>query len=183
MITCVRIATIVAEHFDVPIGVIIHGTNRRRSFVRARQTAIYVAKIVRGLSYPVIGNQFRKDHTTCLHAVRKIRTEIETNPVLAAQVAHCCQLVENEMAEIARRMRERRITNALTLPLRISASQVIDLAGISPATLAKRIREGTMPLPVDKARERLFDRDAVLRALGLMAATPPAAPVEQVATW
>jgi hypothetical protein len=52
------------------------------------------------------------------------------------------------------------------LPLRLMRSEVCALARISPERLRRKIRAGTMPKPVDRGREDLFDRDAVLEALG-----------------
>jgi len=50
---------------------------------------------------------------------------------------------------------------------RITASEVARLAGYSLVTLGRRVAQGKMPKPVDKARERLFDRRAVYKALGI----------------
>lgn len=52
-------------------------------------------------------------------------------------------------------------------PARIPASEVARLAGYSLVTLGRRVAAGKMPKPVDKARERLFDRRAVYKALGI----------------
>lgn len=52
-------------------------------------------------------------------------------------------------------------------PARIPASEVCRLAGYGRVTLGRRIKEGKMPAPVDRGRERLFDRMAVHKALGI----------------
>ncbi len=51
----------------------IVGGSRRRPLVDARQIAMYVARSMTDLSYPEIGRAFgNRDHTTVIHAVRKI---------------------------------------------------------------------------------------------------------------
>lgn len=55
-----------------------------------------------------------------------------------------------------------------TYPPRLLRSEVLALARSSPSKLRERIKDGRMPAPIDRGTEDLFDRDAVLRALGLM---------------
>ena len=51
----------------------ITGGSRRRPLVDARQIAMYVTRNMTDLSYPEIGRSFgNRDHTTVIHAVRKI---------------------------------------------------------------------------------------------------------------
>ena len=57
---------------------------------------------------------------------------------------------------------------------RIHLPQVLTLAGYSRTTLRARQRAGVMPLPIDRgARGGIFDKAAVLKALGM---TQDAAP-------
>lgn len=55
----------------------VKGPRRNKAVVRARQLAVYeVYRRRPDLSYPQIGRIFGdRDHTTCLHAVRKISAE------------------------------------------------------------------------------------------------------------
>ncbi|MFY0408335.1 chromosomal replication initiator protein DnaA [Solicola sp. PLA-1-18] len=51
------------------------GTNRSRGLVQARQIAMYLCRELTEMSLPKIGQQFGgRDHTTVMHAERKIRT-------------------------------------------------------------------------------------------------------------
>lgn len=64
-------------------------TSRRRTaiLVRPRQIAMYLAKILTDQSLPEIGRRFGgRDHTTVLHAVRKIERLVQIDGDLAAQV-------------------------------------------------------------------------------------------------
>lgn len=53
------------------------------------------------------------------------------------------------------------------LPPRIPTSTVLKLAGYSRNVLKQRIKEGRMPKHVDKGKSLLFNRDEVLKHLGL----------------
>lgn len=66
---------------------------------------------------------------------------------------------------------------------RLTLSEVCQLAGYSRTTLEKRIKAGRMPAPVDRGRERLFDRQAVYKALGILVEPSQHAAVEQSDPW
>ena len=54
---------------------------------RARQIGMYLAKVTTGRSFPDIGRRFgNRDHTTALHAVRKITEMMAADPAFAAEV-------------------------------------------------------------------------------------------------
>jgi chromosomal replication initiator protein len=62
------------------------GASRLRGVLRPRQIAMYLARELTGLSLPRIGAAFDRDHTTVLHACRKVEGEIAANATLAKQV-------------------------------------------------------------------------------------------------
>lgn len=69
-----QIALEVLENFPGVSLEEIKGSLRHRSIVEPRQLAMYEVQRQRpDLSYPAIGRFFHKDHTTVLHAVRKIK--------------------------------------------------------------------------------------------------------------
>jgi chromosomal replication initiator protein len=56
--------------------------------VRARHVAMYLVRDLTGQSYPAIGRRFgNRDHTSVMHAVRRIGGLIERDAALAEQVA------------------------------------------------------------------------------------------------
>lgn len=55
-----------------------------------------------------------------------------------------------------------------TWPPRLLRSEVLALARYSKSKLRAEIKAKRMPGPIDRGTEDIFDRDAVLRALGLM---------------
>ncbi|MGA7690168.1 MAG: chromosomal replication initiator protein DnaA [Jiangellales bacterium] len=70
-------ATIIAQtagYFELSIDDLL-GTSRSRTLVTARQIAMYLCRELTDLSLPKIGQEFGgRDHTTVMHADRKIRT-------------------------------------------------------------------------------------------------------------
>ena len=62
----------VAEHFNIKLAEMT-SSRRARVVARPRQVAMYLAKQLTTLSLPQIGKRFgNRDHTTVMHAVRKI---------------------------------------------------------------------------------------------------------------
>jgi chromosomal replication initiator protein len=66
------IQKLVASHYNVSRADIL-SSRRTANVVRPRQIAMYLAKMLTLRSLPEIGRRFGgRDHTTVLHAVRKI---------------------------------------------------------------------------------------------------------------
>jgi chromosomal replication initiator protein len=62
----------VAEHFNIRLAD-MHSARRARAVARPRQVAMYLAKQLTARSLPEIGRKFGgRDHTTVMHAVRKV---------------------------------------------------------------------------------------------------------------
>ena len=73
----------------------IDSPSRASSYVRPRQIAMYLSKIKTRHSLPDIARRFGgRDHTTVIHAVRKIGRLIQTDPELAAEISAIWQRVE-----------------------------------------------------------------------------------------
>ncbi|MEP3277792.1 MAG: chromosomal replication initiator protein DnaA [Stappiaceae bacterium] len=78
------IQRIVSKHYNVSRSDLL-SARRTRTIVRPRQIAMYLAKTMTPRSLPEIGRRFgNRDHTTVLHAVRKI-DELATNDNSLAQ--------------------------------------------------------------------------------------------------
>ncbi len=72
-ITPATIMAVTADYFALTIDDLC-GTSRSRVLVTARQIAMYLCRELTDLSLPKIGQQFGgRDHTTVMHAERKIR--------------------------------------------------------------------------------------------------------------
>jgi chromosomal replication initiator protein len=81
-----EIQRIVARHYNVSRSDLL-SSRRTANVVRPRQIAMYLAKTLTLRSLPEIGRRFGgRDHTTVLHAVRKIESLIGLDNTLAAEI-------------------------------------------------------------------------------------------------
>ena len=75
--SCEGITSGVAKFFNVKVAE-MKGPRRTRQIVTPRQIAMFLARKHTGLSLPEIGKRFGgRDHTTVIHAVRKIERQIK----------------------------------------------------------------------------------------------------------
>lgn len=80
------IQRIVAKHYQVSRADVL-SARRTVNVVRPRQVAMYLSKILTLRSLPEIGRRFGgRDHTTVLHAVRKITELIKTDGTLNDEI-------------------------------------------------------------------------------------------------
>ncbi|MDF2620583.1 MAG: chromosomal replication initiator protein DnaA [Xanthobacteraceae bacterium] len=90
------ILRIVAKHYNVSRADIL-SQRRTANVVKPRQIAMYLAKTLTLRSLPEIGRRFGgRDHTTVLHAVRKIDGLVGTDRALAEEVETLKRLVSDE---------------------------------------------------------------------------------------
>ncbi len=85
-ITLKLIKDITSDYFNVDIKDLI-GKKRTKAISLPRQIAMYLCRELTDESLPVIGNSFGgKDHTTVLHAYRKIKKDLENNSSISQAV-------------------------------------------------------------------------------------------------
>jgi chromosomal replication initiator protein len=90
-----EIQRIVARHYNVSRSDLL-SSRRTANVVRPRQIAMYLAKTLTLRSLPEIGRRFGgRDHTTVLHAVRKIESLIGIDNALAAEI----EALKNQLQE------------------------------------------------------------------------------------
>lgn len=90
------ILKIVGRHYNVARTDLL-SPRRARTIVRPRQIGMYLAKKLTPRSLPEIGRRFGgRDHSTVLHAVRKIEDMLKTDDKLAREVALLIKLVEQQ---------------------------------------------------------------------------------------
>lgn len=76
----------VAEHFNIKVSD-MHSARRARAVARPRQVAMYLSKQLTTHSLPEIGRKFGgRDHTTVMHAVRKIEELHSGDPSLSEDI-------------------------------------------------------------------------------------------------
>jgi chromosomal replication initiator protein len=84
----------VAEHYNIRLGD-MHSARRARAVARPRQVAMYLCKQLTPRSLPEIGRKFGgRDHTTVIHAVRKIEELREKDRGLAEDVELLRRMLE-----------------------------------------------------------------------------------------
>jgi len=90
------IQRIVARHYNVSKTELL--SNRRtRTIVKPRQIAMYLAKVMTPRSLPEIGRRFGgRDHTTVLHAVRKIEDLTGNDNTLAQELELLRRLINDQ---------------------------------------------------------------------------------------
>jgi len=82
-----------ADHFHLSAGDLL-GKRRTREIAFARQVAMYLSRELTDLSLPQIGEEFGgRDHTTVLHAIRKIEALMQENSEEKMKV----ELIKNEL--------------------------------------------------------------------------------------
>jgi len=90
------IQRIVARHYNVSKTELL--SNRRtRTIVKPRQVAMYLSKVMTPRSLPEIGRRFGgRDHTTVLHAVRKIEDQSGADTSLAQEIELLKRLISDQ---------------------------------------------------------------------------------------
>ena len=79
-VTIEEIQKRVAEHFNIRFAD-MHSARRSRAVARPRQVAMYLSKQLTSRSLPEIGRKFGgRDHTTVMHAVRKVEDLRQSDP-------------------------------------------------------------------------------------------------------
>jgi chromosomal replication initiator protein len=88
------IQRLVANHYNVSRADIL-SSRRTATVVRPRQIAMYLAKSLTLRSLPEIGRRFGgRDHTTVLHAVRKIEGMVTQDQELAGEIDHLKRMLQ-----------------------------------------------------------------------------------------
>ena len=89
------IQKLVAAHYNVNRSDIL-SQRRSANVVRPRQIAMYLAKVMTLRSLPEIGRRFGgRDHTTVLHAVRKMEGLTGSDPVLDQELKNLRSMLED----------------------------------------------------------------------------------------
>jgi chromosomal replication initiator protein len=85
----------VAEHYNLRLAD-MHSARRARAVARPRQVAMYLCKQLTPRSLPEIGRKFGgRDHTTVMHAVRRIEELRTSDPSIAEDVELLRRMLES----------------------------------------------------------------------------------------
>jgi chromosomal replication initiator protein len=95
LVTMENIQKTVAEYYGIRTGDLL-SSKRSRSIARPRQVAMTLAKELTSHSLPEIGSAFGgRDHTTVLHANRKIKELRESDARVAEDYANLLRNLTN----------------------------------------------------------------------------------------
>ena len=95
-VTAEQIMAATAEYFGVSVED-LRGSSRSRVLVNARQVAMYLCRELTDLSLPRIGQSFGgRDHTTVMHADRKIRQQMAERRSLYNQIAELTNRIKQQ---------------------------------------------------------------------------------------
>jgi len=93
-VTIEEIQKKVSEHYNVRVAD-MHSARRARAVARPRQVAMYLSKQLTSRSLPEIGRKFGgRDHTTVMHAVRKVEELKATDASFAEDVELLRRMLE-----------------------------------------------------------------------------------------
>lgn len=85
-ISCETIKKAVCKHWGIKISE-IESKNRKREYTYPRQVAMYLCSEMTNLSTKQIGKYFGgRDHTTVLHAIKKIKADIDSSEEIAKDI-------------------------------------------------------------------------------------------------
>ncbi len=91
-----RIAALAARHFSLRVAE-LRSPSRRQGVVKARGVAMHLARLLTYESLENIGQYFGgRDHTTVLHACRKIEQSLTTDPTIHEAVRTLGQQLQHE---------------------------------------------------------------------------------------
>ncbi len=95
IITLDDIQKTVASYFSIKVSD-IKSKKRPKNITVPRQIAMYIARDCSNASFPEIGASFGgKDHSTVIHAFKKVEKDISNNPDLRQTIATIKKMLEN----------------------------------------------------------------------------------------
>ena len=95
LITIDRIQKETAEYFSLKVED-LKAKKRTKNVALPRQIAMYLSRELTDASLPKVGEDFGgRDHTTVMHAHKKISADKETNPQIKAAIEHIIEKINN----------------------------------------------------------------------------------------
>ena len=92
-ITFDNITEVTAKYFEVDIND-IKGTTRSQKISLARQTAIYICRELTNQSFELIGEFFRRKHTTTMYAYEQIKGKINSQKNISSSIREIKQALK-----------------------------------------------------------------------------------------
>ncbi|MEK7460598.1 MAG: chromosomal replication initiator protein DnaA [Patescibacteria group bacterium] len=80
-----QVLTVVGNYYQID-QVDLLGPRRNKEFVHPRQIIMYLLRYELGFSFPKIGRELNKDHTTIMHGVEKLKRELPKDSLLQHEI-------------------------------------------------------------------------------------------------
>jgi len=92
--------TVVSARYSVGRDLLL-GPSRKQRHAWARHVAMYLIRTIAGeeISYPTIGNEFNRDHSTILYAVDSVQRRADREPEFARFLASMCSEATGMLAQ------------------------------------------------------------------------------------
>lgn len=94
-----RIMDAVCKVFDITKSELL-GKNRQQHIALARQVAMYLCKNELDLSFPAVGKIFGRDHTTVLHACRRLHDDMAIKSKISSKVEAVKSMLQEAFAQV-----------------------------------------------------------------------------------
>lgn len=94
MISIENIQKTVAQYYSIKVSD-LKSKSRKAAVTQPRQIAMVIAKQLTPLSLPDIGEAFARDHTTVLHAIRKIEEKRLTDAKIREEIANLITILSH----------------------------------------------------------------------------------------
>ncbi len=94
-VTCADVLTFVAKYYNVTVEDLT-GSRRNREISVPRQVAMYICRELVDVSLQVIGEAFKRDHSTVMHACAKIGDQMKSSPTMTALVDDLCHQLQDK---------------------------------------------------------------------------------------
>lgn len=87
---------VVSKHYNIPLEILL-SKNRQKNISKVRQIAMYILKELTNYSLPEIGDAFARDHTTVLHACRKMTELMNSDQDFNSEIKRLSKLVVDDL--------------------------------------------------------------------------------------
>lgn len=85
-LTPMRVTRAVAKEFGIALTA-LRSTRRSQALVLPRQCAMWLCRKLCRASYPELGQFFERQHSSVIHAVRKLESQLDNEPMLRQRLA------------------------------------------------------------------------------------------------
>lgn len=132
----------------------VAGHSRKAKFARPRQVAMFLMRQMTSHSLPKLGQLFVKDHTTILHAIRRVNERMADDLTFCVRV-HATQFMVEWIGNIQ--------TQCQFVPQKVQPMTVIYQG--QKITIPEAMRRSQSPVAVKTVHRRLSEGWPLMRAL------------------